>query len=90
MLTRILFGTVALALLATAFALPALAQDNRPRTSDGAIMDLSSWHAMPPHDFMLNIVDLPNAEFTGAQRRVRDKAFLTSGSGSTTQGLHLR
>ena len=37
-------------------------------------MDLTKWHAMPTHEFMLNIVDLPNAEFTRAQRRMRNKS----------------
>ena len=65
--------SLAAAALIVGAALPSFAQDNRPRTSDGAIMDLTRWHAMPPHEFMLNIVDLPNAKVMGAQRRVRDK-----------------
>ena len=71
-------GTVvavsALAALIAAYGPPALAQDNRPRDSSGAVMDLSKWHSMPTHEFMLNIVDLPGAEFTHAERRVRNKA----------------
>lgn len=62
-------------LLATALALPALGQDKPQRDSGGAIMDLSQWHAMPPHEFMLNIVDLPDAEPTRTQRRVRNKGI---------------
>ncbi len=54
---------------------PPLAQDKRPRDSSGAVMDLSAWHSMPTHAFMLNIVDLPGAEFTRAQRRTRNKGI---------------
>ena len=53
----------------------ATAQDKRPRDSSGTVMDLSKWHAMPTHEFMLNIVDLRNAKFTRAERRVRNKGI---------------
>lgn len=66
--------SISAALIAAASP-PALAQDNRPRDSSGAVMDLSRWHSMPPHEFMLNIVDLPNAEFSRAERRVRNKGI---------------
>ena len=63
------------ALLVVAVCLPALAQDKpRPRDSGGVIVDLSAWHSIETHEFMLNIVDLPDAAFARAQRRVRDKA----------------
>ena len=65
------FAAVAL----IAAAPPASAQDKPPRDSGGAVMDLTQWHSMPTHEFMLNIVDLPNAVFTRAQRRVRNKAI---------------
>lgn len=70
---HIVRALAAVALIAA--APPAPAQDKPPRDSSGAIMDLSRWHAMPTHEFMLNIVDLPDAEFTRAQRRVRDKGI---------------
>ncbi|MDE0173214.1 MAG: hypothetical protein OYH76_05240 [Defluviicoccus sp.] len=66
--------SISAALIAAASP-PALAQDNRPRDSSGAVMDLSRWHSMPTHEFMLNIVDLPGAAFTRAQRRVRNKGI---------------
>ena len=67
--------TIGLCVLAAALCIPHLAigQDNRPRTSDGTVMDLTGWRSIPPHEFMLNIVDLPNVTVMGAQRRVRDK-----------------
>ena len=66
------FGAVAV-IAALAFGSPAaLSQDNRPRDSGGFKMDLSSWRSIPTHEFMLNIVDLPGAEFISAERRVRD------------------
>ena len=66
------FGAVAV-IAALAFGSPAaLSQDNRPRDSGGFKMDLSSWRSIPTHEFVLNIVDLPGAEFISAERRVRD------------------
>ena len=66
------FGAVSL-IAALALASPAaLSQDNRPRDSTGFKMDLSTWRSITTHEFMLNIVDLPGAEFTSAERRVRD------------------
>ena len=56
------------------FALPlsgASAQD-KPRATDGTIMDLSKWHAIPAHEFMLNIIDLPDVKLSRAERRMRD------------------
>ena len=72
---RIRLYALAVATLPALLAAAALAQDNRPRDSSGAIMDLSKWHSLPTHEFMLNIVDLPNAEFSGAERRVRNKGI---------------
>ena len=61
-------------LVAAAVGLPALAQDKPPRRdSGGTEMDLSVWHEIKPHEFLLNIVDLPNVDLHRAQRRVRDK-----------------
>ena len=60
------------ALTLTVVSLSALAQDKPQRDSSGTVMDLSKWHAISPHEFMLNIADLPDAVFTIAQRRVRD------------------
>ena len=70
------FGAVAV-IAALAFGSPAaLSQDNRPRDSGGFKMDLSSWRSIPTHEFVLNIVDLPGAEFISAERRVRDHALV--------------
>ena len=70
------FGAVAV-IAALAFGSPAaLSQDNRPRDSGGFKMDLSPWRSIATPEFMLNIVDLPGAEFISAERRVRDHALV--------------
>lgn len=56
-----------------AAASAALAQDKPPRDSGGTLMDLSAWHPIKPHEFMLNIVDLPDMDAYAAQRRIRDR-----------------
>lgn len=66
-----IFAAAAIAVTAPA----ALAQDKPPRDSTGTVMDLSKWHDMPTHEFMLNIVDLPGVEMARAQRRVRNKGI---------------
>lgn len=61
-------------LLAAALALvltsnpPAFAQ----RDTSGKVMSLSQWHDIEPHEFSLNIVDLPGVALMRAQRRIRD------------------
>lgn len=52
----------------------ALAKDNRTRDSGGTIIDVSAWRSMPAYEFLLNIVDLPGAFFTGGERRVRNNS----------------
>ena len=71
---HIVTGIIA-ALAVVALCAPTLAQDNCPRDSAGTVIDLSQWHSMPTHEFMLNIADLPDAEFSRAERRVRNKGI---------------
>ena len=66
------FGAVSVIAALALTGPAALSQDNRPRDSGGFKKDLSSWRSIPTPEFMLNIVDLPGAEFTSAERRVRD------------------
>ncbi len=70
---RGLLASTVILLLATCGGV-ALAQDNRVRDSGGTIIDVSEWHSMPAYEFLLNIVDLPGAFFTGGERRVRNNS----------------
>jgi len=63
------------ALLVALMSAAAFAQDKPQRDSGGTIIDLSKWQETPVHEFMLNIVDLPDAEFSRAERRVRNKGI---------------
>lgn len=70
---KILSFAVAAAIAANGPA--ALAQDDRPRDSGGFKMDLSEWHFIPKHEFMLNILDLPGVEHRFSEGRLRHKSF---------------
>ena len=65
----------AIVILAAFLPAGSLAKDEPPRASDGSIIDLSKWHAIPVHEFMLNITDLPDVTLDRAQRRVRDNSI---------------
>ena len=66
--------TVGLCLLAIALCIPriATAQDKPPRDIGGTVMDLTKWNPIKPHEIVLNIVDLPKAEVSRADRRIRN------------------
>ena len=67
-------GAALAVLILAASAFQPQAQDQPPRRdTSGTVMDLSVWHDIKPHEFMLNIVDLPGATLIRAERRVRDK-----------------
>ena len=61
-MARALPGVAIAALALAALGFPAQSQDKPRRDTGGKVMDLSKWHAIKPHEFMLNIVDLTNVE----------------------------